>query len=176
MLRNIVALAAAALTGAALLVPDPLFARGGGFRGGFHGGTHPHVFMPWHARPIRHTGFRPIQLRDPVIPRLSHGLLRTTVRAPFARLARRHHGDFVSSWIYPTTTDDDGSYFGIPYDPGMAIPVYSPAPGTDITDPPASPPAPHLSTVRNENQEACSSERVTVPASEGEREITVVRC
>ena len=29
---------------------------------------------------------------------------------------------------------------------------------------------------REENADACRSERVTVPAAEGEREITVVRC
>src|SRR5206468_8591313 len=69
------------------------------------------------------------------------------------------------------TSDDYGSYFGIPYDPGMAIPVYGPASVTGIDDPPVSPPAPRVSTTRNENQEACSSERVTVPAVEGEREI-----
>jgi hypothetical protein len=29
---------------------------------------------------------------------------------------------------------------------------------------------------RDENADACRSERVTVPAANGEREITVVRC
>jgi hypothetical protein len=35
---------------------------------------------------------------------------------------------------------------------------------------------PRLSSAREEGQDACRSERVTVPAGEGEREITVVRC
>lgn len=182
MSRNIIALGALALTGVVLVMPDSSFARGGGFRGGFHGVRAPAI-MARHARPlIPRAAFRgiPVQLRNPVIPHLNHGLghglARTTVRAPFARLVRRHHGGLVSSWIYPTTTDGEASYIGIPYDPGAAIPVYAPAPVDEQADSPALPPAPRLSATRNENQEACSSERVTVPASEGEREITVVRC
>src|SRR5205807_6441174 len=170
MSRNIVALAVLAVSGVALIVPDPSFARGGGVRGGFHGLRAPAIIARHpHANILRH-GLRPnnFQFRHPVIPRLPHGLARTTVRAPFVRLARRHHGAFVSSWIYPTTTHDASSYIGMPYDPGTAIPVYGPAAGAAQADPPAPPLAPRLSSAREENQEACRSERVTVPASEGE--------
>ena len=175
MSRNIIALATLALTGAVLVMPDTSFARGGGFRGGFHGVRAP-MIIARHARPhIPRVGFRAHAVL-PAAPHLAHALARTTVRAPFARLARRHHGNFVSSWIYPTTTDGETSYIGMPYDPGAAISVYAPAPAAEQADPPPSPPAPRLSGTRDENQEACRSERVTVPASEGEREITVVRC
>ena len=137
MSRNIVALAVLAVSGVALIVPDPSFARGGGVRGGFHGLRAPAIITRHpHANILRH-GLRPptFQFRHPVIPRLPHSLARTTVRAPFVRLARRHHRAFVSSWIYPTTTDDDSAYIGMPYDPGTAIPVYGPAPASDMTDP-----------------------------------------
>ena len=177
MSRNIVALTALALTSVALIVPDPSFARGGGIRGGFHGlrapaiiARHPRANLP---RPFLPNTF---QFRHPVVSQPMRGLARTTVRAPFVRLARRHHGAFLSSWIYPTTTDDDSTYIGMPYDPGTAIPVYGPAPAAEQADPPSALPVPRLSNMRDENQEACRSERVTVPATEGEREITVVRC
>jgi hypothetical protein len=99
------------------------------------------------------------------------------VREPFARLERRHHNRYVWPYVYPYSTDDNGyGYFGTPYDPLESIPVYSPPSITDMDAPP--PPAfpPRLSGTREENGEACRSERVTVPAAEGEREITVVRC
>ena len=35
---------------------------------------------------------------------------------------------------------------------------------------------PRASASRDENADACRSERVTVPAADGERAITVVRC
>jgi hypothetical protein len=99
------------------------------------------------------------------------------VRAPFARLERRHHHRYVWPYIYPSTTDGDGyGYFGTPYDPLEGIPVYSPPSITDMDAPPPPALAPRMSSTREENGEACRSERVTVPAAEGEREITVVRC
>lgn len=177
MSRKIVALAALAFTGAVLVVPDPSFARGGGVRGGFHG-----LRAPFIARNVRPNFFRPgirtnaVQFRLPMAPRLGHGLARTTVRAPFAHLGRRHHNVYIYGSSYPITTDDEASYIGTPYDPGEAIPVYGPAPAAEQADPPAPQPIPRLSSTRDENQEACRSERVTVPAAEGEREITVVRC
>ena len=35
---------------------------------------------------------------------------------------------------------------------------------------------PRFSGTRDENADACRSERVTVPSADGERAITVVRC
>jgi hypothetical protein len=112
--------------------------------------------------------------------------VHTHVGKPFAHLVQRHHGHhhrYLSAYVYPFTTWDDGSYIGVPYDPGAAIPVYGPAAVMDpapAMDPAADPPAPRLvprlSSARDENQDACRSERVTVPVGEGEREITVVRC
>jgi hypothetical protein len=178
MSRKIVALAALAFTGAALVVPDPSFARGGGVRGGFHGGLR----APFITRNVRTNFFRPgirtnaMQFRLPAGPQFGHGLAHTTVRAPFARLERRSHGAYIYGSGYPITTGDDASYFGTPYGPGEAIPVYGPAPVADQDDPAAPRSMPRLSGARDENQDACRSERVTVPAAEGEREIIVVRC
>ena len=198
MSRNIVALAALTVAGALLVVSDPSFARNGGMRAGFHGGLRAPAFIPRH----RHIGvprpaFRPnpVQFRPliaphrplvaphrPLIaPRLTPALARTTVRAPFARLSRRSHGAYVhgstNGSTYPITSSDEGAYVGMPYDPGTSIPVYVPAPAAaEQADPSLPTPTPRLSSVRDENHEACRSERVTVPAAEGEREITVVRC
>ena len=183
MLRHFAAFALLALAGM-LALPDPSFAAPGGFRGGgFRGGVgfRAPVIVPRHARPgmARHPRAigRPgtAQIRPSVAPRLA----RTTVREPFGRLERRHHRRFVWPYIYPSTTDDNGNgYFGTPYDPSAdGIPVYTPPSITDL-DAPLPPPAlvPRISSTREENGEACRSERVTVPATEGEREITVVRC
>jgi hypothetical protein len=95
------------------------------------------------------------------------------VRAPFVHLARRSHGAYIyGSTYYPITGDDEGAYFGMPYDPGAAIPVYGPAPLIQQVDPPP----PQFSGVRGEDRGACRAERVFVPTAEGERDITVVRC
>jgi len=185
MLRHLVAFALLALAGM-LAVPDPSFAAPGGFRGGFRGGAgfRAPVMIPRHARPgmVRHPRaiFRPgaAQFRPPLAPRFASGLARTTVRAPFARLERRHHHRYVWPYIYPSTADGDTGYgyIGTPYGPAEGIPVYAPPSITDVDAP--APPAlpPRLSSTREENGEACRSERVTVAATEGEREITVVRC
>ncbi len=189
--RNCVVLAALAVAGVALVVPDPSFARSGGMRASFHGALRAPVIIPRH----RHIGgprpvFRPkpVQFRPllaphfPLIaPRLTPAFARTTVRAPFVRLSRRNHGAYVygSTYgsTYPITSNDEGAYYGMPYDPGTSIPVYGPAPTAAEQADPAQPTStPRLSGVREENQEACRAERVTVPAAEGEREITVVRC
>ena len=188
MSRNIVAFAALAVAAVALLAPDPSFGGSGGMRTGFHGALRAPVIIPRH----RHIGIprpvfrpRPIQLGPLVAPRpliappLTPALARTTVRAPFARLSRRSHGAYVYASTYgstyPITSNDEGAYFGMPYDPGTSIPVYGPSPAAaEQADPPL--PAPRLSDIREENHEPCRSERVTVPAAEGEREITVVRC
>ena len=185
MSRNFVACALLALAGM-LALPDPSFAAPGGFRGGFRGGggfrapvmtpRHARAGMARHARAI----VRPdaAHLRPPLAPRFAPGLARTTVREPFARLERRHHHRYVWPYVYPSTTDDNGyGYFGTPYDPAAeGIPVYSPPSITDLDVPPPPALPPRLAGTREENGEACRSERVTVPAAEGEREITVVRC
>jgi hypothetical protein len=178
MSRKIVALAALALTGALLVVPDPSSARGGGMRGGFHG-LRPAVFLPRAPRshlPGPRLHAQPIHFDRPVPPRTPPLLARTTVRAPFVHLARRSHGAYIYGSTYPITGDDEAAYYGMPYDPGAAIPVYGPAPLIQDVDPPPPPRVPRLSSMRDENGEACRSERVTVPAAEGEREIAVVRC
>jgi hypothetical protein len=178
MSRRSVAFVLLALAGM-LAVPDPSFAAPGGFRGG--GGFRAPVVLrqarpaiTHHQREIIRPGA--VQFRSPLPPRFAPGLARTTVRAPFVRLERRLHYRYVWPYVYPSTTDDNGyGYFGTPYDPAEGIPVYAPPSITDM-DPPAPPALPRLSGTREENGEACRAERVTVPAAEGEREITVVRC
>jgi hypothetical protein len=94
------------------------------------------------------------------------------VHAPKPKFARRHHGAYHTGWSFPVTYAGDAPiYIGIPYDPSEAIPVYGPA----ITEVDGVP-APQLSSARPQNTDPCASERVTVPAREGEREITVIRC
>jgi hypothetical protein len=180
MLQKSARFAAIALAAAALLVPDATFARGGGI-GGFHAGgmRAPLMFHRAARGGLRgpRIGVRPpplvahIPVRSHVVP------LRTHVAAPFSHLVRRHHRAFINGWIYPITIGGDLGYIGTPYDPGETIPVYGPAPAMDpAVDPPAPRLVPRLSSAREEGQDACRSERVTVPAGEGEREITVVRC
>jgi hypothetical protein len=179
MSRHFVAFALLALAGM-LAVPDPSFAAPGAFRGA--GGFRAPVMMPRHARAMvrhPHAIFRPgaAQFRPHLAPRFASGFARTSVRAPFARLERRHHHRYIWPYVYPSTTDDNGyGYFGTPYDPAGGIPVYAPPSITDVDAPPPPALPPRLSSTREENGEACRSERVTVPAAEGEREITVVRC
>jgi hypothetical protein len=185
MSRHFIGCVVLALAGM-LALPDPSFAGPGGLRGG---GPRAGIGMraallPRHARPLNVHQPRGIlrqgaQIRpQPARPRVASGLARTTVRAPFARLERRHHRGYVWPYVYPSTTDDNGyGYIGTPYDPGEAIPVYSPPLIQDLAEPlPPPAPAPRLSSAREENGEACRAERVTVPAAEGEREITVIRC
>jgi len=192
MLEKFASLAALTLAGAALFIPDATFARGGGMGGGFggfHGG--------WRAPAVIHrspfmtrtgpaalgrngSAFRPLPstLPPPVAKQLP---VTAHVGKPFAHLVPRHHGHhhrYFPGFVYPFTTWDDGSYagsyIGVPYDPGAAIPVYGPAFGVDpAIDPPA--PVPRIG-MRDDGGEACRSERVTVPGNGGDREITVVRC
>lgn len=201
MLRKVVGVAAVALAGAALLVPDASFARGGigggGGFGGFRGGGFRGPAAIHRAPFMRRTGpaalgangraFRPIRSPSTLPPPVAKPLpVHTHVGKPFAHLGQRHHGhhrrnfyDYGGS-VYPFTTWDDGtyagSYVGIPYDPGAAIPVYGPAPAADPTlDAPPARPVPRIG-MRDTGGEACNSERVTVPGSSGDREITIVRC
>jgi len=195
MLGKFAGLAALTLAGTALIVPDATFARGGmggGGFGGFHGG--------WRAPAVIHrppfmtrTGpaalgrngraFRPtpppVATHLPVHPT---GPVPIHLGKPFAHLVPRQHGHhrhFVSGFVYPFTTWDDGtyagSYIGVPYDPGAAIPVYGPAPVDPAIDPPLPPPVPRIG-MRDTGGEACRSERVMVPGDKADREITIVRC
>ena len=183
MSRYFVSYAVLALAGM-LAQPDPSFAGPGGIRGGFRGemGFRAPIMIPRHARAgmIRtpRAIFRRAAVRPPLAPYFAPGLARTTVRAPFVRLERRHHHAYVSAYIYPSTTDGETGYgyIGTPYGPAEGIPVYAPPSITDVDAPPPPALPPRLSSTREENGEACRSERVTVPAAEGEREITVVRC
>jgi hypothetical protein len=192
MLRKFAGLAAATLAGAALFVPDATFARGGigGGFGGFHGGwrapaaIHRAPFMRRtgpaalgaNGRAFRGTLPPPVATHLPVHPT---GPVPIHLGKPFAHLVQRHHGhhrNFVSGWDYPFTTWDDGaysgSYIGVPYDPGAAIPVYGPGPAIDPT---IDPPVPTIG-MRDTGGEACWAERVTVPGDKSDREITIVRC
>ena len=94
-----------------------------------------------------------------------------------SRLVRRHHRAYHQGWSFPLTVDGGVGYIGTPYDPAELIPVYAPAPAIEEVDESGPAPArPRASMSRDENADACRSERVTVPAADGEREITVVRC
>lgn len=191
MLRHSVAfgLLAAALT----LLPEPSVAGPAGFRGGiggpariggfrpnpqFRGGTihGPRLVSPRpgvspHAGPMRPV-FKPV-----TIPPAATGAFTTsrTVRLYHHRHHRHHKG-----WAF--ATDGYASFIGIPYDPGEAIPVYAPqtfiqqVDAGAVADEAARRSLPVLTRARGAGQDACSSEKVTVPAREGEREITVVRC
>ena len=99
---------------------------------------------------------------------------------------RRHFRGSIAGYVFPFTSEGygDAPYLGTPYDPADAIPVYTPpsvysvpADGQDVA-PPSRQLAPRQTGLRGENQDACRSERVTVPESNGngEREINVVRC
>jgi hypothetical protein len=189
MMRNLVALAALSLAGMFLL-PEPAVAAGGGrgalpaFRAPVFAPRVGRVFRPVHrpsalpravyaAKPLPPLG--PRHVRFPPSP---HGFATTTPIRPFGHLARRHHRAYHQGWDFPLTVDAGAGYgyIGTPYDPTEIIPVYGPAPAVyDYEVEPAAAP-PRASAVRDENAEACRSERVTVPAAGGEREITVVRC
>ncbi|HWP15567.1 MAG TPA: hypothetical protein VNM46_08075 [Xanthobacteraceae bacterium] len=198
MLKKIGVLAALTVAGAALFIPDATFARGGvgggGGFGGFRGGalrapavihrppfmvrTGPAAFGRNGAafRPIRSTFPPPVARQLPV---------HTHVGKPFAHLVQRHHGHHrrnlygYGGYPYPFTTWDDGSYsgsyIGVPYDPGAAIPVYAPAPMDPALDTSPPPPVPRIG-MRDTGPDACRAESVTVPGNGGDREITIVRC
>lgn len=101
---------------------------------------------------------------------------RITLAHPRSHLTRRHHRVHHAGWSYPLTVGGEVEYIGVPYDPAEAIPVYGPAP--EMGEPASLPAQPAASRLPGpqDSREACPAERVTVPAAEGEREITVVRC
>jgi hypothetical protein len=106
-----------------------------------------------------------------IAPATPYGTV-AAAHAPKPKFARRHHGAYYTGWSFPVTyAGEEPIYIGIPYDPSEAIPVYGPA----ITEV-GETPAPRLSSARPQHTDPCAAERVTVPASEGEREITVIRC
>lgn len=199
MLRHSVAfgLLAAALT----LLPEPSAAAPGGFRGG--GGVRMGGFrgIPQFRPQFRGPGMvRGPQLVSPrpgtsphlgpvhpVVPHFTPSVKIPLVAAGAftyrgSRLVRLDHGRHRRGGLaLPVSGYGDFSYFGAPYGPGDAIPVYAPQPLIQQVD--ADPPAdaaprspPVLTRSRGADQDACSSEKVTVPAKEGEREITIVRC
>ncbi|MGB9367745.1 MAG: hypothetical protein WCE79_17205 [Xanthobacteraceae bacterium] len=200
MLRKFAGLAVLAVAGVALVVPDASFARGGGGGGGggFRGGgfrgpaaIHRAPFMVRtgpaalgrNGRAFRST--LPPRIAKPVPVQPHVRPIATHVGRPFAHLARRdfsHHRRSFSNYgyVYPYTSWDDGSYagsyIGVPYDPGAAIPVYTPGPlVAPVLDPPPPRPVPRIG-MRDDGGETCRAERVTVPGDKGDREITVVRC
>jgi hypothetical protein len=192
-----VALAVLAVTGAALLASEPAFPAGGvralpAARRIAPPMVRPHAragilrasprFQFAHSSGVRAIRHARAQFRIPPSPQ---GFAVTTPLRPFAQLTRRSHRIYRSGWYFPFTYGGDlgySGYIGVPYDPAETIPVYGPAPAFDDVDPPPPPPAAaapataRVSNTSDENRDACRSERVTVPASEGERTITVVRC
>jgi len=105
------------------------------------------------------------------------GTAAPRLRSP---LVRRHHRLHHKGWHFPLTFDGAAGYIGVPYDPAEIIPVYGPPPMVEEipADAPEAAPMtpPRFSGTRDENADACRSERVTVPSADGERAITVVRC
>ena len=175
MVRHFVAFGLLALAGM-LVLPESVEAA---IRGGARGHVRAPLILQPHPRAILRTGRiglpHTVALPLPARPKLHRGPVRTTLAAPWSRLHRLHHGRHLTGWIYPVTIGNDAAYFGTPYGPAETIPVYAPQPAVDDAGPPPRMP-PRLSNAPAENQDACRSERVTVPAAEGEREITVVRC
>jgi hypothetical protein len=185
MSSRFAAFAVLALAGAHLCASEPASAAGG--VRAIPGGSRAPLIMHRNARaallPRGFHGFHPQNGRfaHPKIPPSPHGFATTTPLRPFDRLQRRHFGRYQSGWDFPVTTGDNAGYgyIGTPYDPGEAFPVYAPMPATQGDDsPPRAAPAvaARLPQATEENRDACRSERITVPAAEGERAITVVRC
>ena len=198
MSRRWVALTILALAGTALVLPEasarsagiPGGARPGGFKapfaahralraGPFH--RSPRAYGAILQRPVVGPGSHPARHF------VAHGLGRNIAPDLHARFVRRHHRGSIAGFVFPFTSEGYGDapyYLGTPYDPAEAIPVYAPPSVYSVPteDQGAAPPSrrlvPRLTGMRDENQDACRSERVTVPASsgDGEREINVVRC
>jgi hypothetical protein len=197
MLRHFVALTVLALAGTALVLPEASArsfgvsagARVGGFRAPFAAQRNTRVgpsrrIPGAYAAILQRPFVRPAS--RPAARFAAHGLGRDIAPNLRSRFVRRLHRGSIGGNVYPFTTDDygDAPYLGTPYDPAEAIPVYAPpsiyaVPGDDDdAAPPSRRLVPRQSNLRDENQDACRSERVTVPetSGEGEREILVVRC
>jgi hypothetical protein len=206
MSRHCVALAILALAGTALVLPEASarsFGVAGGARvGGFMAPYAARPNAPLGAyrvpgaygailqRPVAGPGSRALihsgGLRPrPVAHSVAHGLGRNIAPDLHSRYVRRHHRGNVAGYVYPFTAEGYGEapyYLGTPYDPSEAIPVYGPqiysVPAEGDEAAPHRALVPRLTNMGGEGQDACRSERVTVPDSsgEGEREIAVVRC
>jgi hypothetical protein len=198
MLRYFVALTVLALAGTALALPEAS-ARSFGFSGGARVGG---FRAPFAARPNTRVGpshrvpgaFAAILQRPfvgpvgrPAAHFAAHELGRNIAPDLRARFVRRHHRGSIAGYVFPFTSEGygDAPYLGTPYDPAEAIPVYAPSSvyAVPAEDQDAAPPArrrlvPRQTGLRDESQDACRSERVTVPetSGDGEREILVVRC
>jgi len=188
MLRNFVALTILAVTGM-LLLPDTSSAAGGMRAGGGMRGAG--FRAPFIVHRNARAGILRQHPRGIAMPRPSHFAPRVSlplshVRIPPAATSaanylsriRLSHRAYISGWSFPLTTSPDAAYIGTPYDPAEAIPVYAPYLPENPPAPAARPLLPRLTNAAEENPngDACRSERVTVPAAEGEREILVVRC
>jgi|GEM_PF-3094195 len=189
MSRHFVAFVILAVTGA-LLLPDTSWAAAGGLRaGGATAGRFLRTPFIVH-RNARAGVLRPGR-EGVAMPRFGHTRPAAHVRIPPAatgafstsRLVRLNHRGYINGWVLPITSGGDSAYIGTPYDPADAIPVYAPPvyapPFAEDTEAPVQRSLlPRLTNAREETAtpDACRSERVTVPASEGEREILVVRC
>jgi hypothetical protein len=202
MVRNFVAGVVLAVAGTLFSVSEPALAgpRGGAMPA-FRPAMMPHVaarpqfffrgphraFAPGHHRAASPRAYGTIKPTTPYgtvaasrpygtvgspIPRFG----RITLSHPRSHLTRRHHRAYHLGWSYPLTVGGEVEYIGVPYDPAERIPVYGPAIETDDPAPSRVQPAAARLSGSQENGDACRSERVTVPAAEGEREITVVRC
>jgi hypothetical protein len=201
MVRNLVACAVLAFAGTLFSVPEPALAgaRGGAmpaFRPAMMHAARPQFFFRAHrsfapgghyrappspraygtirpTTPYGTTGAtRPYGTVGNPAPRFG----RITLAHPRSHLTRRHHRAYHLGWSYPLTVGGEVDYIGTPYDPAERIPVYGPTIQPAETAVPIQPAGSRLSAPREDNPDACRSERVTVPAAEGEREITVVRC
>ena len=198
MLRRCVALTILALAGTALVLPEasarPAGIPGGARLGGFKAPFAAHRTMragPAHRaagaygailqRPFVGPGSRPARHF------VAHGFGRNIAPDLRSRFVRRHHRGSIAGYGFPFTSEGYGDapyYLGTPYDPAEAIPVYAPpsvysVPAEDQdAAPPSRPLVPRQTGLRDESQDACRAERVTVPESsgEGEREILVIRC
>jgi hypothetical protein len=206
MLRNLVACAVLAVAGTAFSVPEGALAgpRGGAmpafrpammphvaarpqlfFRGSHHRAVAPGAFGHHRAASPRAYGtIKPTGPYGTVASSTPYGTVgspaprfgRVTLSHPRSHLTRRHHRAYHLGWSYPLTVGGEVEYIGVPYDPAERIPVYGPATEADDPEAPRARPAAARLSAPQQPGEVCRSERVTVPAAEGEREITVVRC
>jgi hypothetical protein len=197
MLRKSVGFGVLALAGAALVPSSTVEA--GGFRGGGPSyGIHfsgpagillqrrsgprmhpPRLGSPHHIGRAAWIGRRPgggIRHRGLARPPFQHIWQHAWLESPNFHIPRGHHRILFGGLSYPITIGEDWGYIGTSYDPAETVPVYVPPAILDVSDPPAPQAMPRVSSAREGGEDACRSERVTVPAREGDREITIVRC
>ena len=197
MVRHFVALGL--LAAAMSLLPEPSSA-GPGFRSGGFGGARiggfrgipqfrPHFRGPGMVRGPHLVSPRPDTSPHPgpghpVVPHFKSVRIPPVAKGAFtyggSRLVRLDHGRHRKGGLVLPVTGGDFGFFGSPYDPSETIPVYAAQPLIQQVDADPAETAPRsvplLTRARGENEDACTSEKVTVPATEGKREMTVVRC